>query len=121
MRKNYHRRKLFQSPTATASRSSSTLDLKLGVARPFTLERLLAITRAIHPDGVQTRKSTADRVYRHLAELERLRLVVPASGGGAGASYDEEEKWRVNVGRAWVEDMASQWGVGLAEYEVGQA
>lgn len=123
IRKSYHRRKLFQStsasatPTKSTSRASSTLDMKLNIPRPFTLERLLAIVRAIHPHGVPTRKSIADRVYRHLAELERLRLVVPASGGAA--AYDEEEKWRINVGKEWVEDTARQWGIGLSEFEIG--
>lgn len=88
----------------------------MGVSRPFTLERLVAITRAIHPQGVPNRKSISDRVYRHLAELERLRLVISANGS---AGYDDEEKWRVNVSREWVEDMAGEWGVGLAEFEVG--
>jgi origin recognition complex subunit 5 len=131
VRKSYHRRKLFQSPsskefpasagtTPTKSRAlSSTLDLKLNIPRPFTLERLLAIVRAIHPHGIPNRKGIADRVYGHLAELERLRLVVPASGVGTAASYDDEEKWRVNVGREWVEDIAQKWGIGLAEFEVG--
>jgi origin recognition complex subunit 5 len=131
VRKSYHRRKLFQSPsskefpasagtTPTKSRAlPSTLDLKLNIPRAFTLERLLAIVRAIHPHGVPNRKGIADRVYRHLAELERLRLVVPASGGGAAASYDDEEKWRVNVSREWIEDIAQKWGIGLAEFEVG--
>jgi origin recognition complex subunit 5 len=126
IRKSYHRRKLFQSPSSTAaaaassaktSRSSSTFDLKLNIPRPFSLERLLAIVRAIHPHGVPNQKSIADRVYRHLAELERLRLVVPA-GGGAGA-YDDDEKWRVNVNREWIEDIGRQWGIGLSEFEVG--
>jgi origin recognition complex subunit 5 len=131
VRKSYHRRKLFQSPsskevpasagtTATKSRAlSSTIDLKLNIPRPFTLERLLAIVRAIHPHGVPNQKGIADRVYRHLAELERLRLVVPASGVGAAASYDDEEKWQVNVSREWVEDIAQRWGIGLGEFEVG--
>jgi origin recognition complex subunit 5 len=124
VRKSYHRRKLFQSPSAsttptksTTSRTSSTLDLKLNIPRPFTLERLLAIVRAIHPQGVPNRKGIADKVYRHLGELERLRLVVPASGGAA--AYDDEEKWRVNVSREWVEDIARQWNIGLSEFEVG--
>ena len=91
--------------------------MKLNIPRPFSLERLLAIVRAIHPHGVPNQRSIADRVYCHLAELERLRLVVPASGGAA--SYDDEEKWRVNVSREWVEDVARQWGIGLSEFEVG--
>ena len=40
---------------------------------------------------------------------------------GGGAGYDEEEKWRVNVSREWVEDMAREWGIGLAEFEVSAA
>jgi origin recognition complex subunit 5 len=126
VRKSYHRRKLFQSPSAsttptksTTSRTPSTLDLKLNIPRPFTLERLLAIVRTIHPQGIPNRKGVADKVYRHLGELERLRLVVPAGGGSA--AYDDEEKWRVNVSREWVEDFARQWSIGLSEFEVGSS
>jgi origin recognition complex subunit 5 len=126
VRKSYHRRKLFQSTSASAtntptksytSRASSALDLKLDIPRPFSLERLLAIVRAIHPHGLPNKRGIADRVYRHLAELERLRLVVPTSGGTT--AHDDDEKWRVNVGREWVEDIGRQWGVGLSEFEVG--
>jgi hypothetical protein len=35
------------------------------------------------------------------------------------ALYDDEEKWRVNVNREWVEDIARHWDIVLSEFEVG--
>jgi len=92
-------------------------DTKMGVARPFGLERVVAILRAVHPDGVARSKGVSDRVYRELGELERLRLVVKVGSSG-GAGDDAEERWRVNVDRGWVVDMASVWEIGLTEYEM---
>lgn len=70
--------------------------------------------RAVHPEGVKGRRGVSDRVYRGLAELERLGLV---------RCVDEEEGeslWRVNVGRGWVEGLADRVGLGvrIGEYEV---
>ncbi|KAK5058602.1 hypothetical protein LTR84_010865 [Exophiala bonariae] len=106
-----------------------------GVVKPFSVERLLAILRAVHPSGVSNTagsRGVSDRVYHELGELERLRLVVRASagagassaaaGGGASgaAAVDDatEEKWRVNVGRDWVVSMGKVWGLSVSEYEI---
>ena len=128
-RKSYHRRKLFQSHSRTAVVETTTTKttkrlgpgLRSGGTRPFGLERLIAIVRAIHPQGVPNKLSVGDKVYRHLAELQRLRLVVPAMAGagiGSMGGYDEDEKWRVNVSREWVEDLAAKWNFGFGEYEM---
>lgn len=95
------------------------LEMNLNLPRPFTLERLVALFRAIHPTGVHGKRSVVDRVGREIAELERLRLIVPAADGGAGGSGGlgtralvgdeagaEEKRWRVNVPRAFVEELA---------------
>jgi origin recognition complex subunit 5 len=101
-----------------------------GVVKPFSLERLLAILRAVHPSGIPNHfgKGISDRVYHELGELERLRLVVRSSSGSAGstatasgsAAVDDatEEKWRVNVGRDWVVTMGQVWGMSVSEYEI---
>jgi len=103
------------------------------MVKPFSLERLLAILRAINPSGIPNRpgKGVSDRVYRELGELERLRLVVRSSSGGgssagaapgpsSSAALDDatEEKWRVNVGRDWVVAMGHAWGLTVSEYEI---
>ncbi|KEF54678.1 uncharacterized protein A1O9_09120 [Exophiala aquamarina CBS 119918] len=105
------------------------------IVKPFSLERLLAILRAIHPSGIpnQVGKGVSDRVYRELGELERLRLVVRSSSGSGGgaagsstagasasAALDDatEEKWRVNVGRDWVVAMGHLWGLTVSDYEI---
>lgn len=169
VKKSYHRRKLFQSPskqkgtttaqsgreagavggsgtstpkkhritttttttTTTTPRAKSGLDLNLHLPRPFPLERLVAILRAIHPHGLPQARSVVDKVCTHLAELQRLRLVVPADGAGGGGSggtramddSGEERRWRVNVPKAFVEDLGDRFvreGVGglVREFEL---
>ncbi len=165
VKKSYHRRKLFQSPSkqkggaaaavngggggggegeggagghagsgpstpkkhrTTATRGKSGLELNLNLPRPFTLERLVAILRAIHPHGIPRGRSVVDKVCRHLAELERLRLVILADGAGGTRAMDdsgEERRWRVNVPRGWVEDLGNMYtseGVGglVREFEL---
>ncbi|KAK5095263.1 hypothetical protein LTS08_008162 [Lithohypha guttulata] len=89
------------------------------IARPFILERAIAILRAIHPDGIKMGKGIADRVYAELAELERLRLVVRADERGKVAVEDIlEEQWKCVVGREWVVEAGRVWGVGIEGWEV---
>ena len=85
------------------------------VARPFTLERLVAILRAIHPSGVT--RGVADRVYAELGELERLRLVVRVSEKG-GDEGGLEERWRCVVGREWVGSAGRGWGLSIEGWEL---
>jgi len=123
--------------TQTKSRTKSIFaaNANLGIPRPFSLERVLAILRAVHPHGIPNRpgRVVSDRVYRELGELEKLRLVVRTTGSGlhgasaatgttgtAAADDFTEEKWRVNVGRDWVVDMGHVWGMGVSEYEIEQ-
>lgn len=123
------------TPTKSRSKSVYAANASLGIPRPFTLERLLAILRAVHPHGISNRPGSgvSDRVYRELGELEKLRLVVRTSGsssggtagiaggasGASGAADDAtEEKWRINVGRDWVVSLGHVWGVGISEYEI---
>lgn len=106
-------------------------------ARPFPVERLIAIYRAIDPNPPANpirAAAVADAVYAELATLRRLRLVVPAStgtgtgGGGAGMGFgggggnvtaDAGEKWCVNVSREWIEEMAKGIGVEVGDWLAG--
>ncbi|KIX94096.1 uncharacterized protein Z520_10122 [Fonsecaea multimorphosa CBS 102226] len=114
------------TPTKSRTKSLFAAGANFGIPRPFTLERLVAILRAIHPQGIPNRpgRGVSDRIYRELGELERLRLVVRWSGSGtatgAGGTGDDagDEKWRVNVGREWVVNMGRMWGMGVSEYEI---
>ncbi|KAK5096290.1 hypothetical protein LTR70_003071 [Exophiala xenobiotica] len=86
------------------------------IARPFTLERAIAIVRAIHPDGIRDRTGIADTVYVQLGALERLRVVVRAAREEKGDIM--EEQWRCVVGREWVVEAGRRWGVGIEGWEV---
>lgn len=102
-------------------------------ARPFTLERLLAIYHAIDPNPPANALHTipvADAIYNELATLRRLRLVVPAAGGGtsggssAGGAMavmtaDVGEKWCINVSGEWIEVLAKGIGVEVGEWLAG--
>lgn len=125
-RKNYHKRKLQKAATASfadtaaeknALKASKKLfDAKSGVGRPFPLERVVAILRAVHPEGIRSRRGVSDSVYRGVSELERLGLVVCVDDGeGEGESL-----WRVKVSRGWVEQQGERIGLGvrIGEYEV---
>ncbi|KIW46082.1 uncharacterized protein PV06_01773 [Exophiala oligosperma] len=122
------------TPTKSRNKSIFAATANLGIPKSFSLERLLAILRAIHPHGIPNRPGNvvSDRVYRELGELEKLRLVVRTSGTGIGglsaasgtstlaADDMTEEKWRINVGREWVVSMGHVWGMGVNEYEIEQ-
>ncbi|BDD55806.1 hypothetical protein MPDQ_007952 [Monascus purpureus] len=94
-------------------------------ARPFPLERLIAIYHAIDPNPPSNPirvAPAADVVYTELATLRRLRLVVPASGGATGTgtmAVDAGEKWCVNVSGGWIAEMAKGIGVEVGEWLAG--
>lgn len=112
-----------------ASASTSTLL----TARPFTLERLIAIYHAIDPNPPANALHTsamADSIYTELATLRRLRLVVPSGGGSSGAagtgsagaaatSADASEKWCINVSGDWIGELAKGIGVEVGEWLAG--
>jgi origin recognition complex subunit 5 len=124
-RKNYHKRKHLKAASASfadtaaeknALKASKKLfDAKSGVGRPFGLERVVAILRAVHPEGVKGRRGVGDRVYRGVGELVRLGLVRGVEGGEEG-----ERLWRVDVRRGWVDGLVEKVGLGVrvGEYEV---
>lgn len=96
----------------------------------FSMERLLAIARAVHPEGVgmtqggggsgsagrgRGGEGWSDQVARAMGELERMRLVRRENDGhedGGGG------KWRVNVGREVVAELAARHGMGVQEWEL---
>ncbi|KAL4797433.1 origin recognition complex subunit 5 C-terminus-domain-containing protein [Aspergillus venezuelensis] len=105
-------------------------------ARPFPLERLIAIYHAIDPNPPANPlrlTAIADSIYSELATLRRLRLIVPAAGrasgnrlglGSAGVNSgnttaDVGEKWCVNVSGDWIGEMAKGIGVEVGEWLAG--
>ncbi|CEL06160.1 Putative Origin recognition complex subunit Orc5 [Aspergillus calidoustus] len=105
-------------------------------ARPFPLERLIAIYHAIDPNppaNASRLTAIADTIYAELATLRRLRLVVPAAGRASGSrmglgsggvnsgntTADVGEKWCVNVSGDWIGEMAKGIGVEVGEWLAG--
>lgn len=98
-------------------------------ARPFPLERLLAIYHAIDPNPPANpirASAVSDAIYAELATLRRLRLVVPAgnraglAGTGSGnTTSDTGEKWCVNVAGDWIGELAKGVGVEVGEWLAG--
>lgn len=126
------------SAFATSSATTSAVGGGSGItgpstiltARPFPLERLLAIYHAIDPNPPANPIRTgavADQIYAELATLRRLRLVVPASGhhvgfasmGSGNTSADAGEKWCVNVSGDWIGELAKGIGVEVGEWLAG--
>ncbi|KAJ5115277.1 hypothetical protein NUU61_001036 [Penicillium alfredii] len=124
------------SAFATSSATTSAIGGGAGItgpstiltARPFPLERLLAIYHAIDPNPPANPirvGAVADQIYAELATLRRLRLVVPASSAGAAAmssgntSADAGDKWCVNVSGDWIGELAKGIGVEVGEWLAG--
>ncbi|KAJ5571168.1 hypothetical protein N7535_004828 [Penicillium sp. DV-2018c] len=124
------------SAFATSSATTSAVGGGAGItgpstiltARPFPLERLLAIYHAIDPNPPATPlrvAAVADRIYAELATLRRLRLVVPAASNNGLAtssgntSADAGDKWCVNVSGDWVGELAKGIGVEVGEWLAG--
>jgi origin recognition complex subunit 5 len=126
------------SAFATSSATTSAMGGGAGIAgpstiltaRPFPLERLLAIYHAIDPNPPANPirvGAVADQIYAELATLRRLRLVIPASGHGGGVSgigsgnttADAGDKWSVNVTGEWIGELAKGIGVEVGEWLAG--
>ena len=96
------------------TRLRNQFSLHFGAPRSFSLERVIAILRAVHPDGIANKRGTGDRVYREMGELERMRLVVRIDDGEEGEAGG---RWRVGVGREVVVGLCERWpGVGVEEW-----
>ncbi|PYH99964.1 hypothetical protein BO71DRAFT_312972 [Aspergillus ellipticus CBS 707.79] len=133
-----------ESAFATSSATTSAVGGGAGItgpstiltARPFPLERLVAIYHAIDPNPPANPirlAAVSDAIYAELATLRRLRLVVPAAGresssrtglGSGGLSSgnttsDTGEKWRVNVSGDWIGELAKTVGVEVGEWLAG--
>ncbi|PGH06001.1 origin recognition complex subunit 5 [Blastomyces parvus] len=130
-RKSKHTKITKSALSSALASSSSSGNTGAGFInpRPFPLERLLAIYRAIDPNPPATptaSKPIADTIYPELATLQRLRLLVPTS---SAAGVDGAEKWCLNASVAvsssstgpseWIADMAREIGVEVGEYLAG--
>lgn len=122
-------------PQSTTSSSVSSIQ-----PRPFSLERLLAILHAIDPTSqldtalptataMDKQPPLADAVFAELATLQRLRLVVPATGAHAASTtstaamdvVDSVERWVFNAGNPAGGKSGAGGGGGGGGYGGGRA
>ncbi|KAE8152451.1 hypothetical protein BDV25DRAFT_128008 [Aspergillus avenaceus] len=122
--------------TSAAGATGITGPSTILTARPFPLERLIAIYHAIDPNPPANpirQAAVSDAIYAELATLRRLRLVVPAAGRESGGrmglgsgglnsgntTSDAGEKWSVNVSGDWIGELAKGIGVEVGEWLAG--
>ncbi|CAK4031135.1 Origin recognition complex subunit 5 [Lecanosticta acicola] len=85
-------------------------------ASAFTVDRLLAILHAILPDDT---RATVD-LYRQIATLSSLRLLVRAGGIGGADPLEAGGKWRVGPMVTWehVQSLARNLDFNFTDYVV---
>lgn len=85
-------------------------------ASAFTLNRLLSILHAILPDDT----FLGNDVYKQIASLTSLRLLVRASGIGSNDPLEPGGKWRVGPMVTWDYTLGLARGLdfNLADYVI---
>ena len=83
-------------------------------ASAFTLDRLLAILHAILPDELRTNID----IFRQIATLSSLRLLVRAGGIGSSDPLEPGGKWRVGPMITWehIQSIARGLDFNLVDY-----
>ena len=111
-----------RAPTAASLSTTSIAGVKhrriprhLLTPSPFSLDRLLAVFRALLVDGVP---QTAD-LYTSVATLTSLKLLVRTGIGGASDALEAGGRWRVGFGWEFVRGLGRSVGVEVGEYLVG--
>ncbi|KAH5117993.1 hypothetical protein HBI73_109720 [Parastagonospora nodorum] len=105
-----------RAPSTSVSNSMKARKISrhLLTPSPFTLDRLLAIFRALLDGGVP---QVAD-LYTQIATLTSLRLLVRA-GAGSNDALEAGGRWRVNFGWEYARALGRSVGVEVGEYLVG--
>lgn len=117
-RKNKRRAPAISSFSVTGKRSGSKhrkISRHLLTPSPFTLDRLLAIFRALL-DG--TVPQVAD-LYTQIATLTSMRLLVRAGGAGSNDALEAGARWRVNFGWEYARALGRTVNLEVGEYLVG--
>ncbi|KAI0592689.1 Origin recognition complex subunit Orc5 [Pyrenophora tritici-repentis] len=117
-RKNKRRAPSAASFSVTGKRSGTKhrkISRHLLTPSPFTLDRLLAIFRALLEGTVP---QVAD-LYTQIATLTSMRLLVRAGGAGSNDALEGGGRWRVNFGWEYARALGRNVGVEVGEYLVG--
>lgn len=105
-----------RAPSTSVSNSMKARKISrhLLTPSPFTLDRLLAIFRALLDGGVP---QVAD-LYTQVATLTSLRLLVRA-GAGSNDALEAGGRWRVNFGWEYARALGRSVNLEVGEYLVG--
>ncbi|KAF1938366.1 hypothetical protein EJ02DRAFT_505453 [Clathrospora elynae] len=117
-RKNKRRAPSAASFSVTGKRTGTKhrkISRHLLTPSPFTLDRLLAIFRALL-DG--TVPQVAD-LYTQIATLTSMRLLVRAGGAGSNDALERGGRWRVNFGWEYARALGRSVNLEVGEYLVG--
>ncbi|KAF5847709.1 hypothetical protein GGP41_008947 [Bipolaris sorokiniana] len=117
-RKNKRRAPTAASFSVTGKRTGSKhrkISRHLLTPSPFTLDRLLAIFRALLDGSVP---QVAD-LYTQIATLTSMRLLVRAGGAGTNDALEPGARWRVNFGWEYARALGRTVNLEVGEYLVG--
>ncbi|KAG9195029.1 hypothetical protein G6011_00149 [Alternaria panax] len=117
-RKNKRRAPSAASFSVTGKRTGAKhrkISRHLLTPSPFTLDRLLAIFRALL-EG--TLPQVAD-LYTQIATLTSMRLLVRAGGAGSNDALEGGGRWRVNFGWEYARALGRSVNLEVGEYLVG--
>ncbi len=117
-RKNKRRAPSIASFSVTSKKTGSKhrkISRHLLTPSPFSLERLLAIFRALLIDHVP---QVAD-LYTQIATLTSMRLLVRAGGVGSHDALEIGGRWRVNFGWEYARALGRSVNLEVGEYLVG--
>ncbi|KAI4944226.1 hypothetical protein J4E91_008780 [Alternaria rosae] len=117
-RKNKRRAPSAASFSVTGNRTGAKhrkISRHLLTPSPFTLDRLLAIFRALLEGTVP---QVAD-LYTQIATLTSMRLLVRAGGAGSNDALEGGGRWRVNFGWEYARALGRSVNLEVGEYLVG--
>ncbi|KAI4608392.1 hypothetical protein J4E83_009197 [Alternaria metachromatica] len=117
-RKNKRRAPSAASFSVTGKRTGAKhrkISRHLLTPSPFTLDRLLAIFRALLEGTVP---QVAD-LYTQIATLTSMRLLVRAGGAGSNDALEGGGRWRVNFGWEYARALGRSVNLEVGEYLVG--
>lgn len=113
--KRKNKRRTHTASAGVAKSKHRKISRHLLTPSPFTLDRLLAIFKALL---VETVPQVAD-LYTQIATLTSMRLLVKVGGLGNADVLDPSARWRVNYSWEYARSLGRTVDIEVGEYLVG--